>query len=47
LLTPFVEYCNELANSGLQLSALLSAGFVLSASRGYATIIRLALVMAT
>ena len=34
-------------NSGLQLAALFSAGSVISASRGFAAIIRLALVVAT
>ena len=35
------------SNSCLHPTAFFSAGFMLSASRGFATIIRLALVMAT
>jgi hypothetical protein len=43
----FSPYSWGYMSSGLQLAALFSAGSVLSPSRGFATIIRLALVVAT
>ncbi len=42
-----VAWPQALPNSCLHPAASFSAEFVLSASRGYSTIIRLALVMAT